>query len=81
MQKYATKDQLMGVDGKIEDILPRQEFEILKSEFYDTKKNLNTFMTKDEVVKRFNHLNDSITKKLDDKTNLEDFQEKNENTK
>ena len=73
MQKYATKDQLMGVDGKIEDILPRQEFEILKSEFYDTKKNLNTFMTKDEVVKRFNHLNDSITKKLDDKTNLEDF--------
>ena len=71
----------MGVDGKIEDILPRQEFEILKSEFYDTKKNLNTFMTKDEVVKRFNHLNDSITKKLDDKTNLEDFQEKNENTK
>ena len=49
---------------KIDDFIGREEFAILKHESDQNLKNVNKLITKDEVIARFNLLNDSISKTL-----------------
>ena len=69
-RKYVTHDVFMSLQDKITDFIGREEFAVLKHESDQTLKNVNKLITKEEVITRFNLLNDSISKKLADRPTI-----------
>ena len=70
IKKCATKEQLREMKEDISSFVEKTEFAILQHDNAEVKRDLERIMKKDEIITRFNLLNDSIHQKLSERPTI-----------